>query len=324
MTGLTRIVGALMVAGSAIGQAVAQMPSADVPAAPGIIPSGFGDAVDRDVARIRVATARFMSAEAAEAAGYPRVTDCVEHQPAGAMGYHFQNNALLDTTLDVEHPEVLVYERKPDGGFKLNGVEFLVPISAWTATEPPRIMGQALKRADSLGIWYLHVWTWEPSPSGLFADWNPRVKCETGGSASAMPVPYPDGFRSWTHVKSLIVGPDHESFSKRGGIHHYYANDEAVAGYRTGVFPDGSIVVDEAVSMKDGEGRTKGLQFEGERRFLDVMMKDNHRYGSTGGWGYEHFEGDHTTGRLAGSDQATCSACHAKAPTDHVFSRIRP
>jgi hypothetical protein len=93
------------------------------------------------------------------------------------MGYHFQNNALLDTTLDVDHPEVLVYERKPDGGFKLNGVEFLVPIAAWTAPEPPRVMGQALKRADRLGIWYLHVWTWEASPSGLFADWNPRVKC---------------------------------------------------------------------------------------------------------------------------------------------------
>jgi hypothetical protein len=93
------------------------------------------------------------------------------------MGYHFQNNALLDTTLDVDHPEVLVYEKKPDGAFKLNGVEFLVPIPAWTAAEPPRIMGQALKKADRLGIWYLHVWTWEPSPSGLFADWNPNVKC---------------------------------------------------------------------------------------------------------------------------------------------------
>ena len=154
---------------------VAQTPAPET--APGIVPSGLGDAVDRDVAKVRAATARFKSTEAAEAAGYARVTDCVEHQPAGAMGYHFQNNALLDTTLDVEHPEVMVYERKPDGGFKLNGVEFLVPISAWTSTEPPKVMGQSLKRADRLGIWYLHVWTWEPSPSGLFADWNPNVKC---------------------------------------------------------------------------------------------------------------------------------------------------
>ena len=72
--------------------------------APGILPSGLGDAVDRDVAKVREATARFKTAETAEAAGYKRVTDCVENQPAGAMGYHFQNNALLDTTLDVGPP----------------------------------------------------------------------------------------------------------------------------------------------------------------------------------------------------------------------------
>ena len=182
-----RVGGALVVTGALTGAAVAQMPATDTAQAPGIVPSGLATPSIATSPELRAATARFKSTEAAEAAGYKRVTDCVEHQPAGAMGYHFQNNALLDTTLDVEHPEVLVYERKPEGGFKLNGVEFLVPISAWTSTEPPRIMGQALKRADSLGIWYLHVWTWEPSPSGLFADWNPRVKCGTGGSASAMP-----------------------------------------------------------------------------------------------------------------------------------------
>ncbi len=161
---------------------MAQKPAMNTGDAPGVLPSGLGDAIDRDVTRVRAATGQFKSTAAAEAAGYKRVTDCIEYQPAGAMGYHFQNNALLDTTLDVEHPEVLVYERMPDGTFKLNGVEFLVPISAWTAAEPPTVMGQPLKRAERLGIWYLHVWTWEPSPSGLFADWNPRVKCDGGGA----------------------------------------------------------------------------------------------------------------------------------------------
>ena len=31
------------------------------------------------------------------------------------MGDYFQTNALLDTTLDVDQPDVLVYETKPDG-----------------------------------------------------------------------------------------------------------------------------------------------------------------------------------------------------------------
>ncbi len=176
------IAGVLVMTCVFTGAAVSQSGSMDKSKTLSVLPSGFGDAVDRDVAKVRDATAKFKTTEAAEAAGYKGSGDCIEYQPAGAMGYHFQNKALLDTTLDLEHPEVLVYEKMPDGTFKLNGVEFLVPISAWTATEPPRVMGQALKKAERLGIWYLHVWTWEPSPSGLFADWNPNVKCQNAAS----------------------------------------------------------------------------------------------------------------------------------------------
>jgi hypothetical protein len=154
-----------------ISGAVAQTNSADKSQVPGILPSGYGEAVDRDITTIRDATAKFKTTEAAEAAGYKRVTGCVQHPRAGAMGYHFQNNALLDTTLDPEHPEVLVYE-------------FLVPISAWKSTEPPRIMGQSLMKVDSIGFWFLHVWAWKPDPSGLFAPWNPDVKCLETSSMS--------------------------------------------------------------------------------------------------------------------------------------------
>jgi hypothetical protein len=160
----------------------AQAGDKDTSQAPGILPSGYSDAVDHDVMKVREATAKFKTTEAAEAAGYKRVTDCVEYKPHGAMGYHYQNNALLDTTLDLEHPEVLVYEKMADGSFQLNGVEFLVPISAWKSPEPPRIMGQALTKADSIGFWFLHVWTWKPSPTGLFAPWNPDVKCDGASS----------------------------------------------------------------------------------------------------------------------------------------------
>ena len=165
-----------------VSGAAAQTTAKDIGEAPGIIPSTFGEAVDRDILTIRAATAKFKTTESAESAGYKRVTDCVQYQPKGAMGYHWQNNDLLDTTLDLEHPEVLVYEKMPDGTFQLNGVEFLVPISAWKSAEPPRIMGQALIKADSIGFYFLHVWIWKPSPTGLFAMWNPDVKCDGGSS----------------------------------------------------------------------------------------------------------------------------------------------
>jgi hypothetical protein len=145
---------------------------------PGILPSGFGDAVDRDVKTVRAATAPFRSVDRALAAGYMQETDCVEKQPEGGMGYHFTKRELRDATLEVDKPEVLVYEKRADGSFKLNGVEYIVPIDAWKHSEPPTIMGQAMKRFERAGIWYLHVWVWEQSPSGIFADWNPRVKCK--------------------------------------------------------------------------------------------------------------------------------------------------
>lgn len=97
----------------------AQTPAKDMGEALGILPSGFGEAVDRDIMTIRDAATKLKTSEAAEAAGYRRVTGCVEHQLAGTMGYHFQDNALLDTTLDLEHPEMLINEKMPDGTFQL-------------------------------------------------------------------------------------------------------------------------------------------------------------------------------------------------------------
>lgn len=155
----------------------AQSPSSPTMAAPSVLPTGMGEAIDRDIARLRAATERLKKPDVAIAAGYAAETNCVQHQPHGAMGIHYNNQALKDATLDVERPEVLVYEKRPDGTLQLNGVEFLVPFTAWTKPEPPTIMGQSLKRADSLGFFYLHVWNWTANPSGLFADWNPLVKC---------------------------------------------------------------------------------------------------------------------------------------------------
>jgi len=182
MTKLSELLGVLLLIFSFTGATVAQASDKSTSQAPGILPSGYSDAVDRDVMKVREATAKFKATEAAEAAVYKRVTDCVQYKPHGAMGYHYQNNALLDTNLDLEHPEVLVYEKMADGTFQLNGVEFLVPISAWKSPEPPRILGQALTKADSIGFWFLHVWIWKPSPTGLFAPWNPDVKCDLASS----------------------------------------------------------------------------------------------------------------------------------------------
>jgi Cytochrome P460 len=138
-------------------------------------------------------------------------------------------------------------------------------------------------------------------------------------------VPYPAGFRSWHLVKTKVVGRESKSFPTRGGIHLFYANDQAVEGYRTGSFPDGSAIVDEIVALEEGEGDRKGNFTEGERRSLDFMIKNAERYKDAAGWGFEVFEGDSRTGKLDANARAQCSACHSQQnETDSVFSKVRP
>lgn len=131
------------------------------------------------LARLREATRPFHSLDSAVAAGYVRdVPDCLVHEHHGAMGYHHVNRALADAKADVEHPEILLYERLPNGDYRLNGVEFIVPYRAWPRdSTPPVLMGQRLKHEDNLNIWYLHVWAWSDNADGLFADFNPAVQC---------------------------------------------------------------------------------------------------------------------------------------------------
>jgi len=148
-------------------------------AATGHVAQASRTPLDRDLERIRNATAAFKSLDAAVAAGYQRnVPQCIAHPTLGGMGYHHTNDALLDDKLDLDHPEILVYAKTATGEYKLNGVEFYVPYSAHPRdAAPPVIMGQQLTPFDPGKFWYRHVWVWTDNPSGVFADWDPDVKC---------------------------------------------------------------------------------------------------------------------------------------------------
>ncbi len=134
-------------------------------------------------------------------------------------------------------------------------------------------------------------------------------------------IPYPKGYRYWAHVSSALVGPQSPGFAVNGGIHHIYANEKALEGYRTGQFPDGSALVADFLETKE----SAGLTTESARRRIDVMVKDSKRYAATGGWGFEQFRGDSQTERLVTAEGAAkCYACHSKQKeTDAVFSKFR-
>ena len=74
-----------------------------------------------------------------------------------------------------------------------------------------------------------------------------------GSANSSDTVPYPENFRSWSHVKSGVIGPQHQNFASLGGLHHVYANKEAMAGYRTRQFPEQSVIVFEWLLARPGQ-----------------------------------------------------------------------
>jgi hypothetical protein len=50
-------------------------------------------------------------------------------------------------------------------------------------------MDQTFKRNEQFGVWALHVWLYRDNPSGIFADWNPRVSCAAAPPAAGESAP---------------------------------------------------------------------------------------------------------------------------------------
>jgi hypothetical protein len=133
------------------------------------------------------------------------------------------------------------------------------------------------------------------------------------------PVPFPEGYRTWKHIKSGYIGPENIGFALFGGFHHIYANELGIEGYTKGIFPEGSILVFDVISATESKGAIE----ESSRSVVDVMVKDSVKYASTHGWGFERFKGDSKIERLLDAKfRSTCVSCHVKTK-DLVFSEYR-
>ena len=157
-------------------------------------PATHGPGLQDELAQVRRATARFHRVEAAIAAGYELgwvngsrvriLTGCVSHPTAGAMGYHYFNADLMtDNAVDALEPEALVYAPAPNGGLKLVAVEWVVrgpDSNPPGVSEPPSVLGMEmhiLVPPPGPAFYLMHAWVWAHNPSGMFADWNPKVSC---------------------------------------------------------------------------------------------------------------------------------------------------
>jgi hypothetical protein len=137
---------------------------------------------------IREAVSRYRDPQRAVSDGYVPDPFCVSGNAAGAMGIHFINYDLLDAAVDLQQPEVLIYEPMPGGRLRLVGVEYLADRETWHAENGelalPTVGGHLFhlngspNRYNVPAFYELHVWAFKYNPSGAFTDWNPAVTCD--------------------------------------------------------------------------------------------------------------------------------------------------
>lgn len=140
--------------------------------------SGGPSITNRQLADLRAATAAYHDiARAKEDQWNVAVTPCW-YNAAGAMGYHYADVTRIDGSVDSLRPEALMYEPMQNARMRLVGVEYIVPIAAWTGQGRPSLFGREFDRNDALGLYVMHVWAWRDNPAGIHAGWNAKVSCD--------------------------------------------------------------------------------------------------------------------------------------------------
>ena len=163
---------------------------------PGLLPKG---PPKHPIAAARAATRKYKSLARAKADGRTVLRDkdgiaCIAMPGMGGMGVHLVQGALVGTPrVRVRRPEALVYARGRDGKPHLVALEYVVLRQDWERVHGPdarrpRLFGRSFDFTSSdnrfgLPAFYsLHAWVWKDNPAGMFAPFNPKVKCCHCGS----------------------------------------------------------------------------------------------------------------------------------------------
>jgi hypothetical protein len=143
------------------------------------------------------------------------------------------------------------------------------------------------------------------------------ITLSIGARSQTGVVDYPVGFRAWQHVKTAMILPGHPLEETFGGIHHIYANENAMHGLTGGDYEEGAVLVFDLLDYTTADF----FVAEAARKRIDVMQYDAGRFSETGNWGFASFVGD----KMVEQDVVTaCYACHIPAKeTSFVYSKYR-
>lgn len=157
-----------------------------------------------DLQAVRAAVAQYHSYGEALGAGYSAAGEPCVSSPAGTMGFHAVNGAIIGSGVnDPLRPPILLYAPRQNGSTALVGVEYwhvalvntpdgprpwLSQIDPRTLgmtffTPTPSLFGQAFNGPmaghNPQMPWHydLHVWVVDENPAGVFAQFNPTLSC---------------------------------------------------------------------------------------------------------------------------------------------------
>jgi hypothetical protein len=147
----------------------------------------------------------------------------------------------------------------------------------------------------------------------------------------------PSGFRRWVFLGAPLtpnaLNNGNASFPE---YHHVYVEEKNLNAYfRTGTFPEGTVLVKELTrlltpTLPDGsrqEPSGRGY-FNGVFNGIDLSVKDSKRFAGTNGWGYFTY-GHHPepyAESAAESPVTECAGCHLAnvAKTDMTWVQFYP
>jgi hypothetical protein len=141
---------------------------------------------EEGISYIRRISAQYHSLAQAAKDGFDATDECVAEPGLGGMGFHYVNSERIDTSLEVNQPEAVLYAFDKSGQRRLVAVEYLVVDADQdlnTTSDRPSLFGHPFDgpmpgHFPGMPIHYdLHVWAWFDNPNGAYSAWNPEISC---------------------------------------------------------------------------------------------------------------------------------------------------
>lgn len=138
----------------------------------------------------------------------------------------------------------------------------------------------------------------------------------------------PEDHREWVFIGAPVTPNDmNNGKAAFPEFHNVYIDPMSFAEYKkTGLFPNGTVILKELVSVGGKEMPSGNGYFQGDFVSLEAMVKDTKRFEEEpGGWAFFRFgEAPHYNPTGARMKTESCNSCHSGAEEDYVFTDTYP